>query len=103
MADKFSEADLGRTVRYVLGGASKHSGEVRPGQITRVTADGAVNVLVAVGDFEDFPNQKAAKILVPALITNAKFDATRAPGTWHWPEKQKVAEVKPSDQKPEQK
>lgn len=79
----------GRIVHYVMP-----DGQHRPGIIVRVWDSphpGLVNLIVFVDGTNDIKNQAPA-VYSPTPMTEWKtsvvYSEDKAPGTWHWPERQ---------------
>lgn len=74
---------IGRIVHYVLDGEAASVGEHRPAIILRVDGDELVSLRVFTLD-EDGARYAAGTV---ARSQVALDEDTRAPGTWHWPER----------------
>lgn len=75
------QANIGRTVMYVLPDNSPSAGQVRPAMLIRPREDQTWNLHV----FPDGPvNDGVGWHEVPTWVPRVAYDAARTPGTFHW-------------------
>jgi hypothetical protein len=77
---------VGMIVHYVLCGEAASIGQHRPAVVVRLRGDGLVDLQVITLGAEDGARYAGGYCLACNV---AQDEATKAPGTWHWPETEK--------------
>lgn len=88
--NKEPKPTIGRVVHYVLPNQSPNVGEHRAATIARVDGD-LVRLTVNKAAADDFQGAEADIVHgkgATVLLADVRHDEEKAPGTWHWPERE---------------